>query len=291
MFDVAKLAEVSGSPDRSGVGIRAARTAGEQDTIRRSLCEGIPGRRKGGAVMKAIAIVVLCLGLSFAAHAGQNPDINIFLADENGANYIEPPSATPFNIYVCLESFGPGGGLTSAALKLTNTTGAVILSYNYLLSGGFQIGSPTDPSGWLIGGNCTYPDGEGVVVAGVMQYIHFGGAGLLEILPHESYGRATGDCAAGTDEWCVRNDPSGHFGIYEAPYPGDCGGIYPEIDVSPGSFSFVLHPEPMTLIRSSSRTPAMTHFTGRSRTVIRGSMRCRSAARWPPVERMRSRSL
>jgi hypothetical protein len=167
----------------------------------------------------------MCLVLALAAHAGQNPDINILLEFENGSNSIEPASGQLFTVDIYLANFGPGGGVNTVELQLNRTfAGQIITSTNML--GDLSIGDPE--SGWMLatsGGDCVYPGGDGRVHIAQVWYQYLGTPGVLEIVENSASGgsgRDIADCNFDIDTWCVQIDPSGHGGVWVEPPPGDC---------------------------------------------------------------------
>jgi YVTN family beta-propeller protein len=158
------------------------------------------------------------------AFAGQNPDIQIFLEFEDGSNYLEPPPYSVFPVYVCFTSFGDGGGLLAASLKLDRTFSGTKLGHEDFLPGGVSTGDP-EVDGWVFtGSSCTLPDVDGVLVAGRIDYYYTGTPGTISIVPGDLSPRETVDCYTDTDYWCVRNSPSGNAGVWMPPPPGECDG-------------------------------------------------------------------
>ena len=176
-------------------------------------------------MLRHALVLVTMLAVCCTANAGQNPDIQIFLEFENGTNYLEPPANTLFSVYVCFTNFGPGGGLRGATLKVDRTFDAIQFDEECLLPGALSFGDP-EVEGWTItGSTCEYPDGDGVVVAGRIDYFFLGTPGTLTLLPHNVEGNAAIDCDIEVDGWCVRSVPSGNAGIWDTPPPGDCAGF------------------------------------------------------------------
>ncbi len=189
--------------------------------------------------MKGLIIAVAILALSVPAFAGQNPDIGMYLvtgSDGTGDNYIEPVST--FNIYVCFDGFGPGGGMLGASFMFDRTFSGFKLAQTNLL-GGLDFGD-VETAGWAItsGADCAMPVG-GVVVAATVQYLYQGTPGTITVGPHPVDGMAVADCNNDLDFFCVHSiaaqGVSGNFGVFMPAPDGTCEPITPVEDSSWGA--------------------------------------------------------
>jgi hypothetical protein len=143
------------------------------------------------------ALVLLSLfALVLSATAEQNPDIRIYLdADPpNGIHEIDPAPSTVFDVYVCLDSFGSGGGTRGTAFLFIRNFQAFKLGQTNLL-GGLDFGD-VEVDGWTAaaGADCVMPDPHGIVVVGRVEYLFVDGTGTVTIVPHPGTGRAVLDC-------------------------------------------------------------------------------------------------
>jgi len=169
--------------------------------------------------MRHLLIGLLALVFAVSAFAGENPDIRIYLdADPNNhIHEIHPDASVTFDVYVCLDCFGPGGGTRGTAFLLERTFQGFKLSQMALL-GGLDFGD-AEVDGWTIaaGADCVYPDADGVVCVGVITYLYLGVPGTLDILPHPGTGNEVLDCNYDSDFYCVH----ANLGVSVPPNPGD----------------------------------------------------------------------
>jgi hypothetical protein len=169
--------------------------------------------------MRSLFIGVLALVFAVSAFAGENPDIRIYLdADPNNhLHEIHPLASETFDVYVCLDCFGPGGGTRGTAFLIERTFQGFKLSQTSLL-GGLDFGD-AEVDGWTLaaGADCVYPDADGVVCVGVIQYLYLGVPGYAKILPHPGTGNEVLDCNFESDYYCVH----ANLGVSEPPPPGD----------------------------------------------------------------------
>lgn len=163
--------------------------------------------------------VVAILVIAGAAWANQNPDIRIYLdaAPPNEVHEIHPAASSVFDVYVCLDCFGDGGGTRGTAFLLQRTFQGFKLSQTALL-GGLDFGD-AEVDGWTIaaGADCVYPDEDGIVLVGVMQYLYLGVPGTLDLLPHPGTGRQALDCNFDWDNYCI----NANLGVSMPPNPGE----------------------------------------------------------------------
>jgi len=153
------------------------------------------------------------------AEDGANPDIRIYLeADPNNhVHEIHPNGSETFDVYVCFDCFGEGSGTRGTAFLLIRTFTGFKLSQMALLNG-LDFGD-AEVDGWTIaaGTDCVYPDIDGVVCVGVIQYLYLGVPGTLDIVPHPGTGREVLDCDFLSNCWCVH----ANLGVSVPPNPGD----------------------------------------------------------------------
>jgi hypothetical protein len=155
--------------------------------------------------MKRLLIVVAILSFATLAFAEQNPGIRMFL-DVDPPNYvheIHPDASATFDVYVCLDSFGEGGGTRGTAFLLVRTFQGFKLSQTSLL-GGLDFGD-AEVDGWTIaaGADCVYPDVSGVVLVGVVNYLYLGVPGTLDVEPHPGTLNEVLDCDFLSDYYCI----------------------------------------------------------------------------------------
>ena len=97
--------------------------------------------------MKHLLICLLIGSLAVPALADQNPDIRIYLdADPNNhVHEIHPGPSLTFNVYVCLDCFGPGGGTRGTALRMRAPLVMAVPSGSKAstLADGFRVKAPT----------------------------------------------------------------------------------------------------------------------------------------------------
>ena len=168
----------------------------------------------------ALSALALLLLFSTIVSAGLNPDAQIYIEFDNDSNYVEPESFATIYGSVYLRHLGPGSGVKSVAFLFDREFGGIGQSVS-VPNGGIYIGDLE--SGIAIAwGVCQYPDGNGQVKLLDFQYVYTGTAGSLSIVPHPEYTTELYDCDDDVDYWCVRNDPSGHGGVWTVPPPGNC---------------------------------------------------------------------
>ena len=173
---------------------------------------------------RALLSLLLIAFIAVPAFAGQNPDIRIYLeADPNNhVHEIHPAASTQFDVYVCLDCFGEGGGTRGTAFLLVRTFSGFKLSQTSLL-GGLDFGDAETDPGWTLaaGANCVYPDADGVVCVGVLNYLYLGVPGTLDIVPHGQVEPGTGrevlDCDFLSDFYCIH----ANLGVSVPPNPGE----------------------------------------------------------------------
>jgi hypothetical protein len=193
--------------------------------------------------MKALIIALVVLVMAVPAFAGQNPNLAIYLdldtATPAGENTICPAPNSTFNVYVCFDGFGDGGGLLGAALMFNRTFGGFKLTQTNML-GGLSFGD-VETEGWAItsGANCAYPDVNGVLVAAVVNYLYLGTPGMISIIDHPVDGHSAADCNNDLDFWCIHSllshDVSGNLGVCMDAPDGNCPEISPVEESSWGS--------------------------------------------------------
>jgi hypothetical protein len=176
-------------------------------------------------VRRLIVVLVLLL-IGVQAQAGQNPDIRIYLDVDppNDVHEVHPGATETFDVYVCLDCFGEGGGTRGVAFLLVRTFQGFKLSQTSLL-GGLDFGD-AEYDGWTIaaGADCVYPDDDGIVLVGVIQYLYLGAPGTLDLTPHPGTGRDVLDCNFESNYYCV----AGNLGVSVPPNPGDPDCYCPE---------------------------------------------------------------
>jgi len=180
--------------------------------------------------MKRLLIALAVLALAIPAVAGQNPHIAIYMVDSAtgvGNNYLCPAPYVPFNVYVCFDRFGTGGGMLGCAFSYARNFGGFKLSFQNLL-GGLMIGDPEIAPGVALtsGANPVYPTG-GIVVAATAQYMYSGApAGFIQFGPHGTDGAVVADANNMLDVWCIRSillsGASGNYGVCATQPDGDC---------------------------------------------------------------------
>lgn len=178
--------------------------------------------------MKALLAVTMIAGLAVAAFGGTNPDIRIYLDAEPpyGVHEVQPDSGATFDVYVCLDCFGEGSGTRGTAFLLERTFTGFKLAQTSML-GGLDFGDAETDPGWTLaaGADCVYPDVNGIVVVGDVQYLYQGGPGTLDILPHglvePGTGREVLDCDFASDFYCIY----ANLGVGVAPNPGEADCI------------------------------------------------------------------
>jgi hypothetical protein len=175
---------------------------------------------------RALLSLLLIAFIAVPVMAGENPDVRIFLTVDPPAviSEIHPLASETFDVYVCLDCFGEGGGTRGTAFLLARTFQGFKLSQMSML-GGLDFGDAEVDPGWTLaaGADCVYPDANDVVVVGVIQYLYLGVPGTLDILPHGQVEPGTGrevlDCQFASDFYCIL----GNLGVSVPPNPGeDC---------------------------------------------------------------------
>jgi hypothetical protein len=166
--------------------------------------------------MRRYAAVALTLLVAQAALADQNPDIRVFLDLEppTGVTRIDPEPNTAFNVYIVMDCFSPSGGLRGIRVAFRRTFGAICMG-EVCVPGGMELGNVEDPhAGWMAAFfDCAYPDENGSVVVGYVQYYYTGPPGNIRIIRTEFEPGACIDCYCDYDYWCV----AGNFGVGEDP--------------------------------------------------------------------------
>ena len=176
--------------------------------------------------MKALLAALMIAAFAMTAFAGTNPDIRIYLDVDPpfGVHEVHPEPGATFDVYVCLDCFGEGGGTRGTAFLLVRTFAGFKLSQTSLL-GGLDFGDAETDPGWTLaaGADCVYPDANGVVCVGRLTYLYQGVAGTLDILPHgqdePGTGREVLDCDFASDFYCVY----ANLGVSMPPNPGESG--------------------------------------------------------------------
>jgi len=180
--------------------------------------------------MRNALVALMVLALAATAFAGQNAGIQIYMVDNAsgvGNNYLCPTPYVPFNVYVCFDHFGAGGGMLGCAFGYTRTFGGFKLSFQNLL-GGLMIGDPEIAPGIALtsGANPVYPAGD-IVVAATAQYMYSGTpAGFIQFTAHGTDGPVVADANNMLDAWCIRSillsGTSGNFGVCMTQPDGTC---------------------------------------------------------------------
>jgi len=181
--------------------------------------------------MKRLLVALAILALAVPALAGQNPDIAAYIVDNAtgiGNNQVCPAVNGMFNVYLCFDNFGEGGGTIGCAFLWTRTFSGFRLSLTNLL-GGLTIGDPEVAPGYAMLSASSlpvYPNADGIVVAATAMYMYIGTPGTLVLGPHGVDGAKVLDANGVADYWCVHsvvlNGSAGHFGVCVAPPDGDC---------------------------------------------------------------------
>jgi len=176
--------------------------------------------------MKALLAVLMIAAFAVTAFGGTNPDVRIYLDVDPpfGVHEVHPDVGTTFDVYVCLDCFGEGGGTRGTAFLLVRTFSGFKLAQVAML-GGLDFGDAETDPGWTMaaGTDCVYPDVNGIVVVGSIQYLYQGAPGTLDILPHGQVEPGTGrevlDCEFASDFYCVY----ANLGVSMPPNPGEIG--------------------------------------------------------------------
>jgi len=199
--------------------------------------------------MRILLTSLFIVVLAFSVYADQNPNIQIYLdADPpNRLDRVDPPASGTFDVYVCLDCLNSCGGTRGTAFLLQRTFQGFKLSQTALL-GGLDFGDAETDPGWTIaaGADCVYPDENGIVCVGVIQYLYLGVSGTLDILPHGQVEPGTGrevlDCCYLSDFYCI----GGNLGVGMDPNPPEEGcecdyWIYPPEDGQNPNVGIALH--------------------------------------------------
>jgi hypothetical protein len=171
--------------------------------------------------MRALLAVLMIAAFALTAFAGTNPNVRIYLEAEPNAHVheVHPLADETFDVYVCLDCFGAGGGARGTAFLLVRTFEGFKVSQTSLMAG-LDFGD-AEADGWTLaaGANCLYPDADGVVCVGVITYLYLGVPGTLDILPHPGTFNEVLDCDFASDFFCVH----ANLGVSMPPNPGEFG--------------------------------------------------------------------
>jgi len=199
--------------------------------------------------MKRAAFLFVALAVfAVPAVAGQNPNIGMYLYSTStgvgGTNHAL--LAGVGTVYVCLDTFGPGGGYQGANFRIQEVGPTVIATTNMFTGvGGLTLGTPnTSPGCSMTTGAVAYPDGNGVSVLASLLYAG-AGAGSITLIsygnpPDVPLNRNVSDANFQYDQWCVHslavNGLSGNWGWDPTvPVDGDCEPISPVESATWGS--------------------------------------------------------
>jgi hypothetical protein len=199
--------------------------------------------------MKRAVVLLVVLALCAApALAGQNPDIALYLYSTNtgvgGTNHAV--LAGVGYVYVCLDTFGPGGGMQGANFRIQEVGPAVLATTNLFAGvGGLTLGTVNvAPGVSMTTGPVAYPSANGVVVLASLLYAG-AGPGSITLMsygnpPNVPLNRNVSDANFQYDQWCVhslvRPGLSGNWGWDPTvPPDGDCQPISPVEDATWGS--------------------------------------------------------
>ena len=170
------------------------------------------------------AVVSLMLAMAFVAGpaiAVDNPDIRVYLDSDppNEINEITPADNSTFSVYIVIDCFGEGGGTRGLGIVFDRTFGGVKLGQTSLL-GGLDMGDIED-DGWtfVAGVDCVYPDVNGMVVGGYIDYLYQGTPGTIQIVSHPVSGREVLDCNDLMDYFCIYKN----FGVHDTAPAGEPG--------------------------------------------------------------------
>jgi len=188
--------------------------------------------------MTRTLIALVALAVALPALAVQNPDIRIYLdADPpNMVHQICPAPDDVLDVFVCLDCFGPGGGMRGTVFRFIRTFGGIKIAQVNLL-GGLDLGDVDDIQGWSIvaGEDCIHPDENGIVIAARVSYLYTGPPGTLDLAPTPLLPRKVVDCDYTEDDlFCIL----ANLGVCVPPNPGetDCDcGVVPVTAASWGS--------------------------------------------------------
>jgi hypothetical protein len=176
--------------------------------------------------MKANLAVLIVAALAVTALAGTNPDVRIYLDVDPpfGVHEIHPNPGSTVDVYVCLDCLGEGSGVRGTAFLLERTFVGFKLAQTSLWPG-LDFGD-AEVDGWTMAfDDCAFPDADGIVCIGVIQYLYQGpDPGTIDILPHPGTGAEVLDCDYASDYFCV----AANLGVSMPPNPGD-----PDCDCEP----------------------------------------------------------
>ena len=151
------------------------------------------------SAMKLPVTIVLALAFAVPAVAGQNLNIAMYLYSSatgvGGTNHLPTPApGTVADVFVCLDDFGPGGGMLGAQWRFVEAPGPAYESITNLRAalGGLTLGVPNDATGIaMTTGPAVYPNANGVVVLARAHYRSpESGApagGSIHIVPYVGY--------------------------------------------------------------------------------------------------------
>ena len=102
--------------------------------------------------MKAVLTVLMVAAFAVTAVAGTNPDIRIYLDIDPpfGIHEVHPEAGTTFDVYVCLDCYGAGGGTRGTAFLLVRTFSGFKVAQTSLM-GGLDCGDAEIDPGWTLG--------------------------------------------------------------------------------------------------------------------------------------------
>lgn len=171
---------------------------------------------------QVVALLVVGALMAGPAFAAENPNIAIYLdADPPSFTHrVDPAPSATFDAYVCLAAFGAGGGSRGTGFLIVRDWTGFKLGQTALMNG-LDFGD-AEADGWTIaaGTDCIYPDVNGVVVVGSIQYLYQSGTGSLTLSPHPGTGRRTLDCDFQEDDmYCIH----AHLGVGADPPDGEAG--------------------------------------------------------------------
>jgi hypothetical protein len=167
---------------------------------------------------RALLSLLLIAFVAAPVFADQNPDIRIYLTADPPAmiSEIHPLASESFDVYVCLDCFGEGGGTRGTAFLLNRTFQGFKLAQVSLL-GGLDFGD-AEVDGWTLaaGTDCVYPTDD-VVTVGYLTYLYLGVPGTLDLAPHPGTFEEVLDCDFLSDFYCI----AGNLGVSVPANPGD----------------------------------------------------------------------
>jgi hypothetical protein len=178
--------------------------------------------------MRALLFVSLALLTATTAFAGQNPNITMYV-DFDPPNYDfrgDPTANSTIDVYLCCDTFGPGGALRGVSLVLDFTCSGFVAGAAdvTVLHPNAQtvIGGPDNlTNGWVVAAPvCVYPSAAGIVTVARIPWFYLGTPGDIVLLPSPVDGKATVDCNNDLDFFCVYSN--GGMG-QDPSVPGDAG--------------------------------------------------------------------